>query len=134
MSQPSKRSKSGQNKAVLVYIVDDEPLLLDLAEATLETLYKVKKFTDPVEAWASFEKESSKPALIISDYAMGKLNGVELMTRCKTACPALKTMLLSGTAGAEIVLNATIKIDRFLGKPYQPSVLLEAVKQVLAAG
>lgn len=132
MSQASKTSKSGRSKAPFIYLVDDEPLLLDLAEATLQTHYEVKKFTDPEAALKSFLKESPKPVLIISDYAMGKLNGLELMTRCKKAHPALKTMLLSGTAGAEIVLNATIRIDLFLGKPYEPPVLLETVQQLLA--
>lgn len=132
MSQPSKNSKDARRKPIVIYLVDDEPLLLDLAEATLQPHFHVKKFHDPQEALKKFLKESPKPALIISDYAMGKMNGVELMTRCKEVHPRLKTMLLSGTAGAEIVLNATIKVDRFLGKPYQPPLLLEAVQQVLA--
>ncbi len=130
MSQSAKTSK-GRTRKVLIYLVDDEPLLLDLAEVTLQNHYQTKKFQDPEEALTEFGKESPKPALLISDYAMGKMNGVELITRCKEACPELKTMLLSGTAGAEIVLNAPVKVDRFLGKPYQPAALLETVQQIL---
>jgi len=132
MSESSKTSKPARTRKPLIYLVDDEPLLLDLAEATLQDHFQTKKFQDPEEAWKKFGKESPKPALLITDYAMGKMNGVELITRCKNAHPELKTILLSGTAGAEIVLNAPVKVDRFLGKPYAPAVLLEAVQQVLA--
>jgi hypothetical protein len=34
--------------------------------------------------------------------------------------------------GAEVVLNAPVKINRFVGKPYQPENLLELVRRVLA--
>jgi DNA-binding NtrC family response regulator len=131
MSEPSKSSKPARTRKPLIYLVDDEPLLLDLAEATLQAHYQTRKFQDPEDAWKAFGKESPKPALLISDYAMGKMNGVELLTRCKNAMPGLKTMLLSGTAGAEIVLNATVKIDRFMGKPYPPSDLIETVKGLI---
>lgn len=134
MRRPAKtRSKPGRNRKSLIYLVDDEPLLLDLAEVTLHEHYQIKKFIDPEKALADFLKAPRRPTLLITDYAMGKMNGVELITRCKEANPDLKTMLLSGTAGAEIVLNAPVKIDRFLGKPYQPTELLVAVQQILPA-
>ncbi len=133
MSQPAKNNKPGRTGRPLIYIVDDEPLLLDLAEATLESTYHIKKFNDPQQALSAFIKDRRRPKMLISDYAMGRMNGIELITRCKEAQPELKTMLLSGTAGAEIVLNAPVRVDRFLGKPYQPSTLLETVQDLLAA-
>ena len=132
MSQPTKlKRKTGTKRGPLIYLVDDEPLLLDLAEVTLQHDYFVKKFLDPAMALKSFRKESMPPALLITDYAMGKINGIELLTKCKELSPGLKTLLLSGTAGAEIVLNAPVRVDRFLGKPYVPSVLLDTVRQLL---
>jgi response regulator RpfG family c-di-GMP phosphodiesterase len=131
MSESSKSGKPARARKPFIYLVDDEPLLLDLAEASLQEHYRTRKFLDPEEAWKAFGKEAPKPALLISDYAMGKMNGVELIARCKNMFPELKTMLLSGTAGAEIVLNAPVKVDRFLGKPYPPATLLETVKEML---
>ncbi len=131
MKQPAKSRKTAQKRGPLIYLVDDEPLLLDLADVTLQENYTTKKFDNPEQALKSFLKESRKPALLITDYAMGKMNGIELIARCKEVYQELKTMLLSGTAGAEIVLNAPVKVDRFLGKPYQPVALLDAVHQLL---
>lgn len=135
MSEPQKgKPGPGRKRKPLIYVVDDEALLLDLAEATLQSGgYVIKKFQDPEEALASFQREKNKPDMLLSDYAMGKMNGLELIEKCKRAHPELKTMLISGTAGAEIILDAPVKVERFLGKPYQPATLLEMVQRILAA-
>ena len=119
-------------KPPLIYIVDDEPLLLDLAEASLAPGgFTVKKFSDPEEALKSFAKARPKPDVLVTDYAMGKMNGVELLEKCREHRPDVKCVLLSGTVGAEVVLDAPTKVDRFVGKPYQPETLLELVRRVL---
>ena len=75
-------------KPPLIYIVDDEPLLLDLAEASLAPGgFTVKKFTDPDEALKSFAKAKPKPDVLVTDYAMGKMNGVELLENCRKHRP-----------------------------------------------
>lgn len=123
---------SQANAQPLIYIVDDQEMLLDLAEVSLKSEgYRLKKFTDPVLALKSFLRSKSKPDLLITDYAMGRMNGLDLIEQCKAAHAALKTILLSGTMGAEIILDAPVKVDRFLGKPYQPANLAELVRKVL---
>lgn len=134
MSKTAKRRRgvSGGSKPLL-YVVDDDALLVDLADAVLrQEGFGVRKFTDPEKAFKSFAQEKTKPALLLTDYAMGKMNGLELIEKCKALHPALKTVLVSGTAGAEIILTAPVKVDRFLGKPYQPTVLRDLVNEVLA--
>jgi CheY-like chemotaxis protein len=119
-------------KVPLIYLVDDEPLLLDLAEATLTSPdYKLKKFLDPEEALDSFLEARTKPVLLITDYSMGKMNGLELVERCRAVKPDLKSILVSGTAGAEIVLGSDVKVDQFVGKPYHPTSLAEMVRRIL---
>src|SRR4051794_9746097 len=103
MSQSPKGPRPTRKRAPLIYLVDDQPVLLDLAEMSLQSDgYDFKKFLDPEEALESFTKARTKPALIITDYAMGKMNGLELIERCKTLKPDLKSILISGTAGAEV--------------------------------
>jgi CheY-like chemotaxis protein len=133
MSQASpKGAKNGKARRPLIFLVDDQPMLLDLAEISLQGGdYSLKKFLDPEEALDVFLKARIKPDLLITDYALGKMNGLELIERCKAAKPDLKTILVSGTAGAEIVLESPVKVDRFIGKPYQPTGLAELVHRVL---
>ncbi len=133
MSQPTQKAlRQPAKKAPLIYIVDDQSVLLDLAEMSLQSeSYQLKKFTDPELALQSFRKASVKPVLLLTDYAMGKMNGLELVEKCKEIKPDLKSILISGTAGAEILLDSNVKVDRFMGKPYQPSSLAELVRRVL---
>ena len=120
-------------KPPLIYLVDDEPLLLDLAEASLAPGgFRVKKFADPEEALKAFAKARPKPDVLVTDYAMGKMNGLELLEKCRTHRPDVKCVLVSGTVGAEVVMAAPTKVERFVGKPYQPENLLELVRRVLA--
>jgi DNA-binding NtrC family response regulator len=134
MSQ-RKRSASktkAREKAPLIYLVDDQPILLDLAEMSLQNgNYILKKFRDPETALAAFKKARTKPVLLVTDYAMGKMNGLELIEKCKTLKPELKSVLISGTAGAEVVMGATVRVDSYMGKPYQPASLAELVRRVL---
>ena len=133
MSQPNKNRFDTQGKRkALIYIVDDEPLLLDLAEASLQPdAYQIRQFQDPEEAWKSFLEANPKPDLLLSDYAMGKMNGLELIQKCKEVKPDLKAILISGTAGAEILFDSPVRVEHFLGKPYHPSALLELARAVL---
>ena len=132
--QTRKASRPAQKKLPLIYLVDDQPMLLDLAEISLQADgYDFKKFLDPEVALQSFLKARIKPVLLITDYALGKMNGLELIEKCKAARPELKSILISGTAGAEIVLDSNIKVDRFIGKPYQPANLSDLVRLVLAS-
>jgi len=128
----SQTNQTAPKKAPLIYLVDDQPLLLDLAEMSLLSGgYRLKKFLDPEAALESFLEARPKPALLITDYAMGKMNGLELVERCKAVKPDLKSILVSGTAGAEIIMDSDVKVDRFVGKPYQPTNFAEMVRRVL---
>ena len=129
----NKEDLSSQPDGALIYIVDDEPLLVDLAELALQADgYRIKKFYAGATALKSLAAESSLPALLLTDYAMNPMNGVELAEQFKRIHPGLKIIMVSGTAGPEIVVSAPVKIDHFLQKPYRPTELIELVRTVLA--
>lgn len=131
--ETKKKLPASRDKKQLIFLVDDESLLLDLAELTLQPEgYALRKFNNPLSALQAFIKAKPKPVLLISDYAMGKMNGLELIKRCKAVDPTLRTILVSGTAGAEIIINSPVHVDRFMAKPYQPANLSDLVKRVLA--
>lgn len=117
---------------LLVYLVDDEDVLLDMAEvALLAEGYELKKFHDPQTALESFAKETHKPSLLLTDYAMASMDGIELSRKCKSAYPALKVLLVSGTAGPEIMPQFPVTVDKFMQKPYEPGELASTVRSLL---
>src|SRR6188768_3927565 len=92
---------------LLIYLVDDEESSLLLAEvALLADGYELKKFQDPEEALEAFTRELRKPSLLLTDYSMGTMTGMELSTKCKSAHPGLKILMVSGTESPEVVHQA----------------------------
>ncbi len=129
----SKRAKTGQSKGELVYVVDDEPMLLELALVILEPAgYELETFRSPREAVQSYKNAKRRPALIVTDYAMRGMNGMELLDACRAVDPGQKILLVSGTVGADIFAQSASKPNRFLAKPYHARELIAAVKSTLA--
>jgi CheY-like chemotaxis protein len=117
----------------LVFVVDDEPLLIELARAFLEPAgYAVEAFRDADAALQAFTSANPRPAVILTDYAMHRMNGLDLIRKCRQINPLQKIILVSGTVDAEIYQNARAKPDRFLAKPYQAKQLISLVESVLA--
>ena len=116
----------------LVYVVDDESMIGDVVQIILRLDgYTPKFFSDPEQAWHCFENEEVKPALLLTDYLMTPLNGLELIERCKAICPALRTILYSGNAGEDLLVQAKVRPDAFLRKPFLPRTLLALVRSTL---
>jgi CheY-like chemotaxis protein len=127
MNQADTNSVAGA--PVTIFIVDDEPMLLDLAAAILGPLgYDVQTFSNPEAALEILP--AAKPALIVTDFAMGKVSGLDLIRECKRRDPLQKIMLLSGTVDENIYADCAAKPDAFLAKPYQISDLIEAVQRL----
>jgi CheY-like chemotaxis protein len=117
----------------LIYVVDDEELLLRVAEmALIPEGYALKKFQNPAEALQEFQREPAKPSLLLTDYAMGDMDGLQLSAACKAAHPDLKVLVVSGTAGPEVVSLSPVKVDAFMPKPYALSELAQTVRTLLA--
>jgi DNA-binding NtrC family response regulator len=115
-----------------VFIVDDDALLVEFATAVLEAVgYTVKHFSDPKDVLRAIHKANPKPAVLITDYEMGEINGLELILSSHKIHPSLKTLLLSGTVDSSISLNHAAKVHRFLGKPYDPAQLRKIVAELM---
>lgn len=116
----------------LIYVVDDEAMLLELATVILEPLgFQIASFRDPEVALQEFTQAEPRPALLITDYAMHSMNGMELIQACRRLEPRQKILLLSGTVGPEIFQQAASKPDRFLAKPYYARQLVDLVRDLL---
>jgi CheY-like chemotaxis protein len=117
---------------VTIFVVDDEPMLLDLAKTVLSALgYNIRTFTDPKQALAEYS--GAKPAVVVTDYAMGAVSGMDVLRECRRINPRQKVVLLSGTVDENIFAADSIKPDRFLAKPYQVREFIEVVQKLAAS-
>jgi DNA-binding NtrC family response regulator len=125
-------SEAGGSGKPLIFVVDDEAMLLELARIILEPAgYAVQTFGDPASAFEAFVAAAPPPALLITDYAMHEMNGMALIAACRKIRPSQKIILISGTVGEEIFAKAPVTPDRFLAKPYDARQLVEAVNSIL---
>lgn len=125
-------AKSKITSQPTVFVVDDEPMLLELAEAVLKPLgYQVRTFRDPELALR--ECSAVLPDVIITDYAMPRMTGMDLIRECRRLNPRQKMILLSGTVDEHMFADAPVKPDQFLTKPYQIQELAESVRSLIVS-
>lgn len=125
-------SSSSNNGHALLYVVDDEPMLLELASVILGPLgHTIKTFRDPRSALKAYTEADPAPDILLTDYAMHTMNGMDLIAACRKLKPRQKILLLSGTVDQNIFRNAVQKPDLFLAKPYHANQLIDAVTFLL---
>jgi signal transduction histidine kinase len=127
---PSSRSRGG-NETIL--LVEDEPLVLDLAHCTLEQLgYNVIPCASADEALRRLPESSGRIDLLMTDVVMPRMNGKELASRVASLQPGIAVLFSSGY-GEDIIAKQGV-LDAglyFIGKPYRPGELGAKVRSIL---
>lgn len=126
-------SSKPKNKPPLIFIVDDNPDLTEMADIVLSAEgYRCECFCDPKQVLQNFQQSGERPDLLLTDYDMGSMNGLELIEHCRRELPGLKAVLLSGTVEESTAFRHPVRINHFLSKPYEPKALTALVKSLLA--
>lgn len=122
----------GEDQPV-VLIVDDEDMVITSVRAflNLETDFAIQGFTDPQEA-AKF-LETHPVDVIVSDYLMPKMNGIQLLAKAKQLQPEAARVLLTGHADKQSAIQAINEVGLFqyLEKPWDNSQLLLVVQSAI---
>jgi diguanylate cyclase (GGDEF)-like protein len=108
----------------LLFFVDDEPnILSSIARIFRGESVELRSFGDPREALAAVGE--ARPAVIVSDYRMPAMDGIELLERCGQASPETIRILLTGFVDLEAAVGAINRgsVYRFLRKPWEPEEL-----------
>lgn len=110
-----------ENESFVVAIVDDEPMVTQSIEnfLSLETDYEVLSFNSPQDALATLK---DRPVdVIISDYLMPGINGIELLLQLKEIQPQATRILLTGYADKENAIKAIndVGLYQYIEKPWE---------------
>ena len=113
-----------------IVVVDDEKIVT----SAFNTLLKVEGFSDahffnnPKEA-IEFLKEN-QPDLVISDFLMPEMNGLEFLTEVKILYPEVSRILLTGYADKENAIRAINEVGlyRYIEKPWNNDDLIINIK------
>ncbi|HXB26907.1 MAG TPA: response regulator [Gemmatimonadaceae bacterium] len=108
-----------------ILVADDDEAMRDLVEAVLTSAgHSVVTAADGLAAWAAFEREA--PELLVLDWQMPGLSGVDLCEKVRRSSTGQHTFILMATArGATDDLRRVLAAgaDDYLSKPLTPETL-----------
>jgi len=112
-----------------VMIVDDEPMLVALAEEMLAELgYEPVGFNASNAALRAFRAEPQRFDLVLTDEAMPVLVGIDLAREIRRIRPDIPVVLMSGHGGVRLANRAAeIGVNEVLHKPLQRGDLAESI-------
>jgi two-component system response regulator HupR/HoxA len=114
-----------------VLIVDDEPRVLDSLEAILAADFRVLRAEGGPAALALLARESV--AVIITDYRMPGMTGVELLRQSQDVQPDALRIVLTAYTDVDSLMEAvnTGRIYHFVPKPWDPKALMVVVRRAV---
>lgn len=121
-------------KPATILVVDDDEMILSTLRSLflLETDYEVVTHSDPAAALA--EAQGRPLQLVISDFLMPGMNGVQFLAQLKELQPEATRILLTGFADKESAIRAINEVGlyQYIEKPWDNESLLLAVRNALA--
>lgn len=122
-------------------LVDDDPPLLNalVREISLQgrltgrhqPLFEIA--TAPSAEAALEQVAAACPDLVISDYAMPGMDGVEFLYQLRERCPRCVRILMSGRNDLDVLIEAinVAGVYHFVGKPWEPSEMRAVITEAL---
>ncbi len=107
-----------------VVVVDDERGILSALERLLRRDgFEVRTFTSPDEALLHLERHDAH--VVLADFKMPGMDGVELLRRVKAVRPLAQRVMLTGYADPKALEDAVNRSEvfRFVAKPWDDGVL-----------
>lgn len=113
-----------------IYAVDDFPGLTELYMMVLTANgYRVRTFTDRIQAWDALRSDAKKPALLITDYLGHSVPTEQFIRACRAVHPGVRILVASGFSQMPPLSGLA---DRVLQKPFTAEELEQEVRATLA--
>src|SRR6478609_2632465 len=126
-------SQGNRQEIGVIMVVDDEPMVTGSLQTMLQlqTPHTVYCFNNAQEALAEIQK--LKPELVISDFSMPGMDGIEFLKHVRAKLPEATLMLLTGYADKESAITAINKVGiyRYLEKPWDNNELKQSIENAL---
>jgi DNA-binding response OmpR family regulator len=114
-----------------VLIAEDDPVSRRILEATIKKFgYEVVVAADGAEAWTALQRDDA-PSLVILDWMMPELDGMEICKRVReipTATPPYLILLTAKSEKGDVVAGLEAGANDYLIKPFDRAELRARVQ------
>lgn len=116
-----------------ILYLDDEVMLLNLFKEIFSDEYEVSTAATLAEARRLLSE--CRPEVIISDWSMPEISGVEFLREAARVCPKAFRILLTGFGHAGEIIEEIRSgvIQQFIPKPWNEVEMREALERALLA-
>jgi len=128
---PSAQATTGRTDTIL--LVDDDPDILAILRRLMQGLtsgYDVVTVSDGAEALVQSTQRSVR--LLITDYSMPNMTGLELTKAVKEISPDTRVVLVTAHATPELAQRASeAGVDFYVSKPFPIARLMQIARDTL---
>lgn len=114
------------SKTTVLIAEDSAPMREDIVQILKSFGYAVVQVADGMEAWDALNDPSIQFDVILSDWNMPRMQGIELLHRVRSADRLKNTpfIMISSRAEESMLISAIQSgVDNYLTKPFTPDVL-----------
>jgi CheY-like chemotaxis protein len=116
-----------------ILLVEDDAYLVEAEKKMLEELgYHVTALTSSVEAFEIFQKLSDRFDIIIADYAMPKMTGLQLIRKIRSISPDIPVIICTGYSKVIQQQKITaLGIGEIIMKPIELAYIANSIRRLL---
>ena len=114
-----------------ILLVDDDAGVQASVSRNLKDYYNILIASSGVEALQRSRDFAGEIHLLLTDFVMAGMNGVELASQITVQRPEIKVLLMSGYANGTLALNEGW---HFLTKPFNPLQLRLLIADLISPG
>lgn len=124
------------NAKVKILIVDDSPTTRKIIRNALTSdgFKFLEEAADGEQAWQMLTKETTAFDLVIADWHMPNLSGLELLEKIRSSEKFKSLAVVMATAERnkeEVIKVLDLGVSGFILKPYEQKTLLSAVHKII---
>jgi CheY-like chemotaxis protein len=128
MDLPERPSHQRSVRTTILVADDDSAILSLLADVLRQHEFHVVTACDGVEALDRARDYANQIDLLLTDFEMPHMNGIQLATAIRQFQPRIGVVLMSGSPKLEAASGVC---STFLRKPFTPRLLLETITGLL---